>query len=123
MAVLLHGTTLARARRILVTGPDPNFVEPKGTGKAESFSATLEGGPFPLQRPEDDARSKAKGFPDELGPAIVADDVPDDIITLAVTDWLPISEGVIQFDSGAGLEELQKIWPSLHKEIRRVENP
>ncbi len=123
MAVLLHGTTLARARQILEFGPDLQFVEPEGTGKAENFSTYLEHGPFLFQRPEEYALGKAKGFPDELGPAIVAVDVPDDIIALAAAPWLPIGEGIVQFDKGAGIEELLAVWPSLHKEIRTVEYP
>lgn len=80
MAKLLHGTTKQRAERIAITGPDPDFIEPGGGPRAEGFSTCLEFGPFPLGLPEEYARQKAAGFPDEGGPAILAVDVPDDII-------------------------------------------
>jgi hypothetical protein len=30
-----------------------------------------------------------------------------------VNDWLPPSQGVVQFDRGVGLEELVAVWSSL----------
>jgi hypothetical protein len=121
--ILLHGTTRHRAERILNHGPDPNLVEPGGGPRAEGFSTCLEGGPFPLGTPEEYARRKAAGFPNEGGPAILAVDVPDDIIDLAVNEFFPLSQGIVQFDEGAGLEELRAAWPSLPKEIREVDTP
>ena len=118
MMTLLHGTTLSRARRILQFGPDPNFVEPGGVEKAEGFSTSIEHGPFPLGHPEEYARSKAMQFPQELGPAILAVSVPDKIVLLAINDIFPLSQGVVQFDEGAGLRELQENWTTLYKEIR-----
>ncbi len=47
-------------------------------------------------------------------------DVPDDIVQRAVNDRFPLSQGLIQFDFGAGLEELIAAWPTLPKEIRSV---
>lgn len=121
MAILLHGTTRMRAERIVAQGPDPEFVEPGGGTKAESFSTCLEAGPFPLGTPGDYARHKAAGFPTEGGPAILVVDVPDDIVALAVDDvYFPLSQGIVQFDEGAGLERLRATWASLTKEIRRV---
>ena len=81
MAVLLHGTTWQRAAQIIARGPDPDFVEPGGGPKAESFSTFLQSGPFLFGTPEEYAR-KASAFPNEGGPAIVAMDVPDDIIAI-----------------------------------------
>ena len=69
-------------------------------------------------RPEDYARGKAQQFPDEGGPVILAVDVPDDIVQRAANDWFPLSQGLVQFDPGAGLEELIAAWPDLSKEIR-----
>ena len=47
-------------------------------------------------------------FPNEGGAAIVAVDVPDNIIDLAVDQlYLPLSQGIVQFDEGAGLDELR----------------
>jgi hypothetical protein len=120
MAILLHGTTRHRAERIVIEGPDPDFIEPGGGARAEGFSTYLEGGPFPLDPPEKYACDKAALFPGEGGAAIVAVDVPDDIIALAVDPYFPLSQGLVQFDEGAGLEELRAAWPTLHKEIRPV---
>jgi hypothetical protein len=121
MAVLLHGTTFDRANRLLKEPPDPDFVEPGGGPSAGSFSASLEAGPFPLGTPEMYALAKAKNFPAEGGPAILGVDVPDDIISLAVDEvYLPLSQGVVQFEAGAGLEELRAAWPGLAKWAVRV---
>jgi hypothetical protein len=124
MAILRHGTTLYRAERIMAERPDPGFIEPGGGSKAEGFSTCLEFGPFPLGTPEEYARRKAAGFPNEGGPAILVVDVPDDIIALAVDEaFFPLSQGVVQFDEGAGLEELRTAWSTLQKRITMVEGP
>jgi hypothetical protein len=116
--ILLHGTTRARAEQILQHGPDPHFQEPGGQVGEDGFSMNVETGPFWFGRPEDYARAKAMKFPDEGGPAILVVDVPDDIVQRAVNDWFPLSQGLVQFDSGAGLEELIATWSILSKEIR-----
>jgi len=122
MAILLHGTTRHRAEQIMARGPDPDFTEPGGGPKAESFSACLQFGPFPLGTPEEYARRKAAEFPNEHGPAILAVDVPDEIVALAVDEvYFPLSQGVVQFDEGAGLEELRAAWSTLPKQIVPVE--
>lgn len=123
MPILLHGTTRQRAESITTYGPNPDFVEPGGFGKAEGFSTCLESGPFHVGRPEEYACLKAESFPDESGPAILAVDVPDEIIDLATNDFLPRTQGVIQFDVGAGLQELRACWSMLKKEIRSVTCP
>jgi hypothetical protein len=120
MAILLHGTTLLRAKRIEAYGPDSDFVEPGDGMKAEEFSTSLEAGPFHLGTPEEYARRKAALFPSEGGPVILAIDVLDDVIALAVDEYFPLSQGVVQFDPGTGLEELRAVWPTLFKEIRQV---
>jgi hypothetical protein len=104
-------------------GPDPDFVEPGGGGtRAEGFSTCLQSGPFPLGTPEEYARRKAAAFPDEGGPAILSVDVPDEVIALAVDEaYFPLSQGVVQFDEGAGLEELRAAWATLPKQIIAVE--
>src|SRR5438128_2274959 len=105
MAVVLHGTTRRRAERIVADGPDPNFIEPGGMTPAEGFSTCLEQGPFPLGTPEEYARHKAAVFPGEGGPVIVKMDVPDAVIALATDEtYFPLSQAVVQFDEGAGLE-------------------
>jgi hypothetical protein len=37
-----------------------------------------------------------------------------------VNDWFPLSQGLVQFDPGAGLEDLIAAWPMLAKEVRNV---
>jgi hypothetical protein len=48
--------------------------------------------------------------------------VPDEIIQKAATEWFPLSQGLVQFDPGSGLEELLAVWPEIAKsaQIRRV---
>jgi hypothetical protein len=105
----------------MIDGPDPEFVEPGGTLPAEAFSTCLEAGPFPLGTPEEYARNKAFRFPTEGGAVIIVIDVPDDLVALAVDDvYLPLNQGVVQFEFGAGLEELRAAWPGLSKQIRTV---
>jgi hypothetical protein len=124
LAILHHGTTRQRAQQILASGPDPDFIEPGGGARADGFSACLETGPFPLGRPEDYARQKAAAFPAEGGPVILEVEVPDDVIELATDDaFFPLSQGVVQFDEGAGLEELRTAWPALAKRMVEVDQP
>jgi hypothetical protein len=127
MAILLHGTTRYRAEQILARGPDPNFIEPRSGrqgARAEGFSTCLQTGPFPLGTPQDYARAKAAKFQNEGGPAILVIDVPDDIIALATDEvFFPLSQGVVQFDEGAGLEELIAAWPTLARQIQPLEGP
>src|SRR4051794_40455335 len=115
--ILLHGTTRRRAEQVVAGGPDPGFLEPGGQAWEDGFSMTLEAGPFLFGTTEEYARKKAAAFPGEGGPVILAVDVPDDIIARAVNEWFPLSQGLVQFDSGAGLEELIATWPTLEKRI------
>ena len=123
MAILLHGTTRFRAEQIALNGPDPNYVEAGHGMKAESFSTCLEQGPLLIGTPEEYACAKAADFPGEGGAAILEGDVPDEIIKLAVNEWFPLSQGLVQFDEGAGLDELIAAWPTLTKQIRPVDCP
>jgi hypothetical protein len=118
--VLLHGTTRVRGEQILQRGPNPRFQEPGGQAWEDGFSMNVEAGPFYFGRPEDYARGKAKEFPNEGGPVILKVDVPDEIVEKAATDWFPTSQGLVQFDSGNGLEELVATWSVLSKEIRII---
>ncbi len=118
--ILMHGTTRVRAEQILQHGPNPHFREPGGQECEEGFSMNVEAGPFLFGKPADYARGKARQFPDEGGPVILMVDIPDDIVQRAANDWFPLSQGLVQFDPGAGLEELVAAWPNLWKEIRRV---
>src|SRR5262245_59995767 len=119
--ILLHGTTRRRAEQILQGGPNAQFAEPGGQAWEDGFSMRVEAGPFLFGRPAEYARGKAKEFPDEGGPVILAVDVPDEIVQKAVNEWFPLSQGLIQFDPGAGLEELMAAWATLTKQIRDVE--
>jgi|SRR3954451_13203554 len=118
--ILLHGTTRFRAEKIMLQGPNPRFEEFGGQPVDSGFSMNVVGGPFHFGSPEDYAAGKAREFPDEGGAVILAVDVPDDIVQRALSDWLPLSQGLVQFDIGAGLEELIAAWPLLNKEIRSV---
>ncbi len=102
----------------MAMGPDPRFREPGGQASDDGFSMNLETGPFLFGSPEDYARGKAREFPDEGGAVILAVDVPDDIVQRAANPWFPLSQGLVQFDTGAGLEELAAAWPMLAKSAR-----
>ena len=104
--ILLHGTTRTRAERLIVYGPDPRFWEPGGQAWDDGFSMSPESGPFLFGTPVDYARGKAAAFPDERGPVILEVDVPDEIIAKVTNQWFPLSQGLVQFDVGAGLEDL-----------------
>jgi hypothetical protein len=120
--ILLHGTTRSRAEKILESGPNMRFQEPGGQASADGFSMNVESGPFLFGRPEDYARGKAKEFPNEGGPVILALDVPDDIVQKAVNDWFPLNQGLVQFNEGAGFEELMAAWATVKEtaEVRSV---
>jgi hypothetical protein len=80
----------------------------------------LETGPFLFGSVEGYARGKARAFPGEGGPVILAVDIAEDIVQLAANEWFPLDQGLVQFDFGAGVEELLATWPTLAKEIRDV---
>ena len=122
MPTLLHGTTRSRAERIVANGPDPKFIEPGGGPQAREFSTYLENGPFLLGSPEEYACSKALGFPNEGGAVILVIEVPEEVVAAAVDEvLLPLNQGIVQFDVGAGLEELLAAWPTLTKRIEAIE--
>ncbi len=116
--ILLHGTTLHRAKRILQVGPDPRFREPGGQATEDGFSACLESGPFHFGMPDDYARGKAREFPGEGGAVIIALEVPDEIVQRSAIKWFPLSQGLVQFDSGSGLEELLAVWHEVARTAR-----
>ncbi len=101
-------------------GPDPRYEEPGGRVGDDGFSMNLESGPFLFGSVEKYARNKARNFPDEGGPVILTVDIPAEIIEKATDEFFPISQGLVQFDHGSGLEELLEAWPTLAKEIRDV---
>lgn len=120
--ILLHGTTRHRADQILQHGPNPRYREPGGQALDDGFSLTLEAGPFLFGTPEDYARGKAEEYPDEGGAVILVLNIPEEIIQKAVNQWFPLSQGLIQFDTGNGLEELIASWAEIIEtaEIRSV---
>jgi hypothetical protein len=84
----------------------------------QTIAATIE-----AVRDSSPRRTAAK-FQNEGGPIIVVMEVPDQIIARAVDEvYFPLSQGVVQFDEGAGLEELRAAWPTLPKQIFEVEDP
>lgn len=116
--ILLHGTTRRRAERILDLGPDPHFQEPGGQATEDGFSMYLESGPFQFGLPDEYARGKAREFPDEGGPVILEIEVPDEIVNRAANEWFPLSQGLVQFDLGSGLEELMAAWSAIASTAR-----
>jgi hypothetical protein len=136
---LLHGTTLARAESIVQHGPDIDFVEPGAAGIAENFSFTAEGTPSAVGDSLTYARGKAIACPNELGPAVVAVDVPEEVVRMAAVEHLSLFVGLIEYDEGADLGELVALcggviqfdpgpaldsllarWEALAREIRGV---
>lgn len=113
--ILVHGTTRQRAERILANGPDPRYLEPSGIPVNEGFSTYLKQGPFMIETPEKYALGKARLYANEGGPVILELDVPDDIVNKAVEGLFDVSWGLVQFDVGAGIEELWARWD----EVRR----
>src|SRR4051794_35004872 len=95
---LLHGTTRARAERIIEHGPDVTFVEPDGSGVAENLSFTADGTPSAVGDSLAYARGKATAFPNELGPAVVAVDVPEELVCMAAIELLSLYAGLIEDD-------------------------
>jgi hypothetical protein len=76
-----------------------------------------------LGTPADYARGKAALFPEEYGAVILVVEVPDEIIAVAMDEFFPLSQGIVQFDPGRGLEELQAAWPTLPKYLTPVKLP
>jgi len=109
---LRHGTTQQRARSILLTGPNADFMEPGGVDPARGFSTCPIQGPFPYGTPEQYAAGKAGLFPTEGGPAIIEIETPDDIPARDID-----AGSEIRFEPGVGLEELLKAWPTLTKKV------
>ncbi len=124
MAILLHGTTLSRAERIVANGPDLDFIEPGGGPPADEFSALLDAGRTDIVgSAQEYAIRKAANFPGEGGPVVLAVEVPDAIIELTFDAFLPRSQGLVQFDrEGEALRLLLQAWPSLPKQIRQVQS-
>jgi len=120
--ILIHGTTRRRAEQILGLGPDPRYREFGGQGLEDGFSMYLESGPFHFGMPDEYARGKAQEFPSEGGAVILVLEVPDEVVLQSATEWFPLSQGLVQFDPGAGLEELTAVWSEVAKtaQIRSV---
>jgi hypothetical protein len=121
--LLLHGTTRQRAELIIKNGPDELFREPNGS-TADGFSTCPAEGPFDFGSAEDYARGKAANFPNEGGPAIVAFELPDDLVSILVGGVGQLILGKafhagteIRFEAGGGLEQLQAAWPQLTKTV------
>jgi len=121
MVTLVHGTTRHRAERIIQFGPDPRYLEPGGVPANDGFSMYVDGGPYLFDPPELYARGKDRQCPSEGGPVILVVEVPESILEAAdPLGVFPLKFGVVQFDVGAGIEELLKAWHTLPKTIRDV---
>ncbi len=83
MPILLHGTTRRRAERIFAVGPDPEFVEPGGSGKADGFSPALRMDHSFWVIQSITLVENTCNFQAKLGQAVLAVDVPDEIIAAA----------------------------------------
>ena len=118
--VLLHGTTLRRAESIFRYGRDLRYREPCGVDEASEFSMNRESGPFPLMHPREYAIGKAEKFPNEGGPALLAVDVPEELIELTIDEWFPAENGVVVFDDRHGIRQLLEKWDELSKEIHVI---
>ncbi len=116
--ILLHGTTKQRAASIVANGPDPTYEEPESSQQAGGFSMCVSIGPFPFGHPEEYAKGKARLFPDEGEPVVLEIDVPDDIVKLATSAYFPLNQGLVQFDPGAGLDELKTSWHTIATSAR-----
>lgn len=121
MTVLVHGTTRKRADRIVEYGPDLEFVEPGGSGKADGFSTCVASGQFPLGTPDQYARCKSALFPTEGDPVLLFVDVPVEIIASAVDAFFPLSQYVVQFNRHS-LDALRKAWRALPRWIEAIED-
>lgn len=109
--MLRHGTTRARAERIVAIGPDPSFRQvgdPQGV-TAEEFAMTGPG-PSAVGSCETYAKKKALLFPDEGGPVILEVEMTPDALDFG--EWV----GYWQFE-GDGLQDLIRAWPTLAKRI------
>lgn len=120
---LRHGTTLRRAERLLLTGPDAEFVEPGGDrySRAGGFSAVVaEEADIGLGAAERYARAKAANFPSEGGPVILEVEVPEWIVDILRNDpyaGMVVASGEVRFEPDLGLVELRQAWPTLAKRI------
>lgn len=123
---LRHGTTLRRAERLLVTVPDPNFIDPSGDrySRADGISFVVaDSADLGLGSAERYARAKARNFPDEGGPVILEVEVPVGIVDILRDDWaagLVVASNEVRFEPGLGLDELVAAWPTLPKRIIRL---
>src|SRR4051794_25925744 len=60
----------------------------------------LGGRPVPFRHAGGVCLRKGRGTSGRRGTAILAFDVPDNIIALAVDEYFPLSQGLVQFDDG-----------------------
>jgi hypothetical protein len=123
LLVLRHGTTLQRAKRLLISVPDPNYIEPGGNQytHADGFSTDIAGqATTSLGSAEQYARMKSSNFPNEGGPVILEVEVPEWIVDILRNDPIAgmiVTSGEARFEPDLGLTELQQAWPTLTKRI------
>jgi hypothetical protein len=85
------------------------------------FRRAWNRGCFPWGRPRITLEEKPRCFPKKA--VILVIEVLDEIIAVAKDEFFPLSQGIVQFDPGRGLEELQAAWPTLAKYLAAVELP
>lgn len=123
---LRHGTTWYRAEQLLVSPPDPNYIDPGGdwASRAGGFSAVVDGEEDEaIGTPEQYARRKAALFPAEGLPVILEIGVPEWVMGVIRGDPFMAEiavGGEVRFEPGYGLEELMQVWPTLTKRISTV---
>lgn len=109
---------------MLRDGPNPIYAEIGGKTVNFGVSFYLLTGPFLFGNPDDYAIGKSKAFPGEGGPFRILVNVPVELIALTNPDGMfPLSQGLVQFDNGAGLEEFLTAWPSLSKKLIEIAYP
>ena len=95
---LTHGKTSSRAERIVAHGTDGHFAEPGGIGVAENFCFAAEGVISAVGDSVTYPQSKAAGFPNERGPAILPVDVTEEVVRMAAVEDLSLFGDLIQYD-------------------------
>jgi hypothetical protein len=127
---LVHGTTEYCALSIIANGPDPRHREFGGLGLNEGFSAYIVGydqSHFGLSTMYSvgkvgQAIESGQSDPAMLIPVLLfIHNVPREVLDAANRDgYFPISNGLVQLDTGAGIEEFMRVRGQLTYEIQRL---
>jgi len=107
--VLRHGTTEQMADNLIQNGPDANFTAPNDPAPTGGISFEPPGSRVSTTA-ADYAVNRAATHPEEGGPVVVTIMIPRWLANLA---YNYSADGELRFAPGHGLEQLQKIWPSV----------